>query len=159
MQMRPIAARDIDILRGSTVRSGDLFDPVTNLEYGQSYLERLRDLAESQALLPKVVAAYNAGPTPLARWNTTADLQGDPLLWIESISYRETRAYVPTVLRNFWMYEGGARDGRGSRESLAQGMWPRFPGAGGPIALRLTADGRPVTTSVASAGGQERTAN
>ena len=159
MQMRPIAARDIDILRGSTVRSGDLFDPVTNLEYGQSYLERLRDLAGSQALLPKVVAAYNAGPTPLARWNTTPDLQGDPLLWIESISYRETRAYVPTVLRNFWMYEGGARDGRGSRESLAQGMWPRFPGAGGPIALRLTADGRPVTTSVASAGGQERTAN
>ena len=159
MQLRPIAARDIDQQRGFTVRAGDLFDPVTNLEYGQSYLERLRDLSDSQGLLPKVIAAYNAGPTPLARWNQRPDLQGDPLLWIESISYRETRAYVPTVLRNFWMYEGAGRDGRGSREALAQGLWPRFPGLPGPIAIRLTPGGRTEATAVASAGGVVRAAN
>ncbi len=159
MQVRPIAARDIDQRRGFTVRDGDLFDPVTNLEYGQSYLERLRDLSDSQGLLPKVIAAYNAGPTPLARWNAKPDLQGDPLLWIESISYRETRAYVPIILRNFWMYEGAGADGRGSREALAQGLWPRFPGLPGPLAVRLTPDGRAEATAVASAGGDVRAAN
>ena len=159
MQVRPIAARDIDRLRGRTVRAGDLFDPVTNLEYGQSYLERLRDLPDAGALLPKVIAAYNAGPTPLARWNATPGLQGDPLLWIESISYRETRAYVPIILRNFWMYEGAAKDGRGSRASLAQGLWPRFPGAGPATALRLSPDGRTEGVAVASAGGAVRAAN
>ena len=159
MQLRPIAARDIDQQRGFTVGVGDLYDPVTNLEYGQSYLERLRDLSDSQGLLPKVIAAYNAGPTPLGRWNAKPDLQGDPLLWIESISYRETRAYVPTVLRNFWMYEGSGRDGRGSREALSQGLWPRFPGLPGPVAVRLTADGRAEATALASAGGRTRSAN
>ena len=159
MQVRPIAALDIDRLRGHTVRAGDLFDPVTNLEYGQSYLERLRNLPEAGGLLPKVIAAYNAGPTPLARWNATPGLQGDPLLWIESITYRETRAYVPIILRNFWMYEGAGRDGRGSREALAQGLWPRFPGAGPVTALRLSPDGRGDGTAVASVGGDVRSAN
>lgn len=159
MQVRPIAARDIDQVRGRMVGSGDLFDPVTNLEYGQSYLERLRDLSGTGALLPKVIAAYNAGPTPLVRWNVAPGLQGDPLLWIESISYRETRAYVPIILRNFWMYEGAAKDGRGSREALAQGLWPRFPGSGPVTALRLTPDGRAESPVVASAGGDMRSAN
>ena len=96
MQVRPIAATDIDRRRGGRpVRGGDLFDPVTNLEYGQSYLEQLRDGGDSQGLLPKVVAAYNAGTVPLARWNAKPDLQGDPLLWIESISYRETARLCP----------------------------------------------------------------
>ena len=156
MQVRPIAARDVDIQRGTTVRNGDLFDPVTNLEYGQSFLERLRDQSESGGLLPKVIAAYNAGATPLARWNARPDLGADPLLWIESISYRETRAYVPIILRNFWMYEGAGADGRGSREALAQGLWPRFPGQRGPTAVRIAPDGRASAVTLASAAGPSR---
>ena len=159
MQVRPIAARDVDNQRGRTVRSGDLFDPVTNLEYGQSFLERLRDLPDSGALLPKVIAAYNAGATPLARWNQRGDLSADPLLWIESISYRETRAYVPIILRNYWMYEGAGADGRGSREALAQGLWPRFPGGRGPTAVRIAPDGRASVVTVANATGGARGAN
>jgi len=159
MQVRPIAARDVDNRRGTTVRNGDLFDPVTNLEYGQSFLERLRDLSDSGGLLPKVIAAYNAGPTPLARWNVRTDLGADPLLWIESISYRETRAYVPIILRNFWMYEGAGADGRGSREALAQGLWPRFPGQRGPSAVRIAPDGRASAVTVANAAGASRSAN
>ena len=61
------------------------------------------------------------------------------LLYIESIPYWETRGYVTTVLRNYWMYEG--KDGRlksPSRAALAQGMWPKFPGLPGPSAVRLT---------------------
>ena len=32
--------------------------------------------------LPRVIASYNAGPLPVARWATIND-KGDPLLWIE----------------------------------------------------------------------------
>ena len=35
--------------------------------------------------------------------------RGDPLLWIESIPYWETRYYVPAVLRNMWVYQGLGR--------------------------------------------------
>jgi hypothetical protein len=51
-----------------------------------------------------VIAAYNAGPVPVERWAYYD--RGDPLLWIESIPYWETRFYVPSVLRNMWVIQG-----------------------------------------------------
>ena len=100
-------------------------------------------------LLPKVIAAYNAGPVPVALWNALTRDGGDPLLYIESIPYWETRGYVMTVLRNYWMYEG--QSGRAvspSRSALAQGMWPKFPGMAGPAAVRIA---RPVPRFIAPA--------
>jgi hypothetical protein len=75
------------------------------MEFGQSYIESLRDHHATGGLLPKVIAAYNAGPVPIAAWNSRAMDGGDPLLYIESIPYWETRGYVPIVLRNYWIYE------------------------------------------------------
>ena len=37
---------------------------------------------------------------------TAINDKGDPLLWIESLPYWETRYYVPAVLRNMWVYQG-----------------------------------------------------
>src|SRR5204863_2701784 len=68
--------------------------PSVNMEIGQSYLEQLRDQPFTGGLLPKVIASYNAGPTPVANWNTMIKDGGDPLLYIESIPYWETRGYV-----------------------------------------------------------------
>jgi soluble lytic murein transglycosylase len=43
------------------------------------------------------IAAYNAGPTPVAGWQSQrSNLDAD--FWIETISYRETRDYVARVL-------------------------------------------------------------
>src|SRR3546814_2915192 len=42
-------------------RSGPTGYPSTNMEYGQRYLERLRAMSATGGLLPKVMAAYNAG--------------------------------------------------------------------------------------------------
>ena len=84
----------------------------------------LRDSAATQGELPKIMAAYNAGLLPVTRWNTQVNDQGDPLLYMESIPYWETRGYVATVMRNYWMYErqakapSASRDGAG-RERLA----------------------------------------
>ena len=111
MQVRPGTASDIARARGA-VFTGSLTSPSTNMEYGQSYIEQLRDMAQTGGLLPKVIAAYNAGPAPLDRWNANPGVAKDPLLYIESIPYWETRGYVTIVLRNYWMYQqqGGPED-------------------------------------------------
>src|SRR3546814_7983463 len=64
-------------------------------------------------------------PAPVARWETEVRDQGDPLLYMESIPYWETRGYVGTVLRNYWMYEAQQGKPSVSRAALAQGEWPR----------------------------------
>lgn len=138
MQIVPAAATDYARERGITIDRGALAQPSVNMAVGQRTLERLSTQSFSGGLLPKVIAAYNAGPLPVTEWNTIVRDGGDPLLWIESIPYWETRGYVTTVLRNYWMYE--KKDGRttsASRAALAQGMWPKFPGLPGPSAVRL----------------------
>jgi soluble lytic murein transglycosylase-like protein len=146
MQVRPGTAGDMARSRGEVFEPRQLSEPSLNLEYGQSYLEHLRDLPATQGLLPKVMAAYNAGPGPVATWNVRRFDQGDPLLYIESLPYWETRGYVPIVFRNYWIYEQKANAPSTSRRALAQGLWPRFPGPGGGGAVRME-DGqmRPVT--------------
>ena len=136
MQVRPGTAQDMARARGAYLAASDLDRPTVNLEYGQSYLEKLRDLPATGGLLPKVIAAYNAGPTPLTRWNTEIRDNGDPLLFIESIPYWETRGYVSIILRNYWIYEMRQNKSSGSMNGLAQYLWPRFPNENGSIAVR-----------------------
>lgn len=118
--------------------SDQLFVPSTNMEYGQRYLENLRDMSATGGLLPKVMAAYNAGPLPVERWNSEVKDNGDPLLFIESLPYYETRAYVNIVMRNYWMYQIQAKGSAESLAGMAQGLWPTFPGAKGTRLVRLT---------------------
>ena len=73
------------------------------------------------------MAAYNAGLTPVTRWNDEVRDQGDPLTWMESIPYWETRSYVAIVMRNYWMYLRQADAEAPSRTALAQNQWPGFP--------------------------------
>ena len=128
MQVRPGTASDMAKARGTSFSKAQLFNPSTNLEYGQSYLEYLNRSSVTSGLLPKVIAAYNAGPSPVQRWNTEIRDNGDPLLFMESIPYVETRGYVSIILRNYWMYEKQAGIKSESRNAMAQNQWPRFPG-------------------------------
>jgi soluble lytic murein transglycosylase len=131
MQVLPTTADLVDRKRGGTVADhGALASPQVNMAYGQAYLEQLRDAAGTGGLLPKVIAAYNAGPNAVARWNIATRADSDPLLYIESIPYAETRGYVTTVLRNYWMYQRQSGEKTVSLKALAQGAWPRFPGIG-----------------------------
>jgi len=127
MQIMPGTARDHNRRLNLGASYADLNDPEVNLAYGQQHLVTLRDSHATQGLLPKIMAAYNAGLTPVSRWNTEINDQGDPLLWMESIPYWETRGYVSIVMRNYWMYERAAGVDSPSRRALAQGHWPQFP--------------------------------
>jgi len=140
MQVRPGTAGDIARARGEPFDRQLLTSPAANIEFGQSYIESLRDHNATGGLLPKVIAAYNAGPVPVAEWNSRRFDRGDPLLYIESLPYWETRGYVPIVLRNYWIYEEEAGKPGPSRAALAQGLWPRFPGMAGAGAVRLKPD-------------------
>lgn len=137
MQVRPGTAGDMGLA------GGNLTDPSINMAMGQNYIEHLRDNPVTGGLLPKVIAAYNAGPTPLARWNSEIRDNGDPLLFIESIPYWETRAYVGTVLRNMWVYERQLGTVTDSRALMAQGRWPRVPDA--PRGARIARAGTGVS--------------
>ena len=127
MQIMPGTARDHNRRLELGASYEDLNDPEVNLAYGQQHLEMLRDSGATGGLLPKIMAAYNAGLTPVDRWNSEINDQGDPLLWMESIPYWETRGYVAIVMRNYWMYERAAGVPSPSRRALAQGLWPVFP--------------------------------
>ncbi|MEO5493307.1 MAG: lytic transglycosylase domain-containing protein [Sphingomonas sp.] len=130
MQIMPAAAIDYARERGITVDRGALTMPSVNMAVGQRTLERLSTQSFANGSLIKVMAAYNAGPVPVTEWNSIVKDGGDPLLYIESIPYWETRGYVTTVMRNYWMYEAkGGRLQSPSREALAQGKWPKFPSA------------------------------
>jgi soluble lytic murein transglycosylase len=141
MQITPITVRQHAPRLGLDAAQVDIFDPRVNLAFGQQNLEMLRAAPATQGLLPKVMAAYNAGLTPITRWNHEVRDGGDPMLWMESLPYWETRGYVGIVLRNYWMYERQAGGPSESREALAQGMWPTFPGLEGAKGVRMAGNG------------------
>ena len=135
MQVRPGTAGDVARARG--VPLGILTDPATNLEYGQSFIELLRGKGATRGQLPKVIAAYNAGPLPVDRWNSIND-KGDPLLWVESLPYWETRYYVPSVLRNMFVYQGLSGEPQPELKAIAEHKWPAFPAARAYLGANIT---------------------
>jgi soluble lytic murein transglycosylase-like protein len=126
MQVLPVTAQLVSRNRGVPYTNGALTDPRYNLEYGQSFIEMMRGNPGTAGQLPRVIASYNAGPLPVARWATIND-KGDPLLWIESIPYWETRYYVPAVLRNMWVYQGLNHEGTPTLKAMVEHRWPSFP--------------------------------
>jgi soluble lytic murein transglycosylase-like protein len=126
MQVLPSTASTIAYQDGLGYSRENLFSPTLNLEFGQSFIERMRRSAYTGGQLPKVIASYNAGPLPVGRWAAIQD-KGDPVLWIESIPYWETRYYVPAVMRNLWVYQGLEDEDQASLKAMAQHRWPALP--------------------------------
>lgn len=73
-----------------------------NIRFGTTYLRDLLDrFGNNEAL---VSGAYNAGPHVVERW--MADRRtDDPVIWVETIPYFETRDYIPRVLAFATIYD------------------------------------------------------
>lgn len=78
-----------------------LYDPETSIVLGTAYLREKEDMYGNPYI---AIAAYNAGPTPTSRWLAQRPAM-DPDLWIETISYRETREYVARILAFSVIYD------------------------------------------------------
>lgn len=79
-----------------------LFDANNNLRLGIAHLASMLEKHGGQPFL--ATAAYNAGPTPVARWLAQRP-PNDIDLWIETIPYRETREYVARILAFAVIYD------------------------------------------------------
>ncbi|APE28891.1 transglycosylase SLT domain-containing protein [Aurantiacibacter gangjinensis] len=130
MQITPPTLRQHAGCVGRPAGAINVFDPEMNLALGQCNLQMVANHPATQGRLPQVMAAYNAGLTPITRWVREVNDQNDPLLYMEAIPYWETRGYVSIVMRNYWMYERQANAASPSRVALAQNAWPMFPDAG-----------------------------
>jgi soluble lytic murein transglycosylase len=79
-----------------------LYDPETNMVLGTAHMRH--ELDQHGGVAYQAIAAYNAGPAPVIRWNR--DRPGfDPDFWIETMTYRETREYVARVLAFSVIYD------------------------------------------------------
>ncbi|WP_246194122.1 transglycosylase SLT domain-containing protein [Pseudoxanthomonas jiangsuensis] len=102
MQLLPGTAAGVSRRTGLAYAGADsLYDASTNIALGSAYL---REMEDKYGATYVAIAAYNAGPTPVARWQSQRP-GFDPDIWIETISYKETRDYVARVLAFSVIYD------------------------------------------------------
>jgi soluble lytic murein transglycosylase len=102
MQLLPGTGAEVARKLGLPWRGAEsLYDPDTNIVLGSAYL---RQLLDKYGKPYQTIAAYNAGPAPVARWSSQRPSM-DPDFWIETISYKETREYVARVLAFSTIYD------------------------------------------------------
>jgi len=106
MQMIPRYAQAEARMVGLPFRQSWLTDdPQYNLRLGRGFLDDLVDDFGGSYIL--AAAAYNAGPSRARQWiRDFGDPRAgtDPVDWIESIPFSETRNYVQRVLENTQVY-------------------------------------------------------
>ena len=74
----------------------------------------------------KTLAAYNAGPGKLGRWESKINYQNDPLMFMESIPSPETRNFIEQVFIALWIYRFRLDQSAPSLTQLAEGNWPHY---------------------------------
>lgn len=126
MQLMPatasyIAGRNFD--RSNLL---ELHDPELNLTLGQRYVSHLLEISDLENNLFYLLAAYNSGPTQVARWRRDMNVSNDPLLFIETIPAAETRDFVERVLANYWIYSLQLDKPTPSLDAAAAGDWPLY---------------------------------
>lgn len=76
--------------------SSQLLDPETNIQIGTQYLESVYQQFGQNRIFAS--AAYNAGPGRVRTWQGNSAGRLDPVAFIETIPFSETRGYVKNVL-------------------------------------------------------------
>jgi soluble lytic murein transglycosylase len=127
MQLMPVTVAEAAEKLGQEPPDGDeLLEPPVNLALGQAYLDRLLDGGLVGGNLFYMAAAYNCGPTCLARWRRSLAIEDDPLLFLEALPSEQTRAYVKKVMLNLWTYRARLGQPIPSLRDLAENRWPMY---------------------------------
>jgi soluble lytic murein transglycosylase len=102
MQVMPGTGQTLGRSSGiGRVDAAQLEDPDLNMRLGTQFVADL--LHRTQGNVPEMLAAYNAGPARLDRWQGFPEAQ-DPELFAERIPFDETRNYVKIVQANAHIY-------------------------------------------------------
>jgi len=104
-----------------------LRDPERNIQIGCWYLEKIyeqyRDTPDPE---PRVIAAYNAGPSRAAEWSKVSEgsraLSGEE--FINKIEIPSTRAYVISILERYRKLKGPAQSTTSLHNSSSPGQKP-----------------------------------
>jgi soluble lytic murein transglycosylase len=106
MQLMPATARGMADAVGIEFVASRLTEPLYNARLGTEYLARMLSRYRGSYVL--ATAAYNAGPGRIDQWIATfgdpRDPAVDPVIWVESIPFGETRNYVMRVLESLHVY-------------------------------------------------------
>lgn len=136
MQMLPSTARVVERRVGETLLSeasasepaGDVItrlnNPALSARYGAEYLRMIAKEPAINNSLIYLLIGYNAGPGTAANWKAASHSIEDPLVFIESIPYAETRNYVMQVLAQYWIYQSSMDAEPASLKDLGDGKWP-----------------------------------
>jgi soluble lytic murein transglycosylase-like protein len=139
MQLMPRTAASIG--KNKLLRKGkgreSLFEPKMNLILGSKYISHLMKEQVVSRNLFKVLAAYNAGPGKLRRWERLVNYKNDPLLFIESIPSKETRHFIKKVLFGLWIYRFRLNEPAPTLNQIASGSWPRYTSVAGRVSQRI----------------------
>ena len=101
MQVMPPVGRTLARSKGIPGYSDEsLYDPVVNIELGTTHLS---SLFRRTSNIERVLAAYNAGESRVARWIQKKG-SSDPEIFTERIPFVETRDYVRSIVRNRAFY-------------------------------------------------------
>lgn len=128
MQLMPNTAyhvAGVDMFRDYEGKSL-LKSPEVSLDLGQEYVEQLLNNPLVGQDLLSLAIAYNAGPGTLSRWKSERTDIDDPLLFVETLPFAETRNYVERVLANYWIYRMRFDQPNDSMQALAEGRWARY---------------------------------
>ncbi|MFZ2620805.1 MAG: lytic transglycosylase domain-containing protein [Alphaproteobacteria bacterium] len=121
MQIMPNTADYIRRKQGKFDLPNELLDrPDVSTSLAQWYVQHLMEQKDQNLL--HVVAAYNAGPGNVKKWLADKDMKpNDPLVFVESIPFAETRKYVRNVFTNLWLYQDRFKKQAPTRVAMARG--------------------------------------
>ncbi len=106
MQLMPATARATARIIQVTYSRKRLTEPAYNTALGRAHLSTLLESFDGSYIL--TLAAYNAGRQRVRKWikayGDPRHPEADPIDWVESIPFEETRNYVQRILEGLQVY-------------------------------------------------------
>lgn len=124
MQIMPGTAAHIRHKQGKRrLPKSYVYRPDINVKLGQYYLGYL--LEEFNGNLIYAIAAYNAGPGNVKKWQKRGLDANGPIAFVENIPFPETKHYVKKVMSNYWAYRNKFDQSLSTLRQVSRNYWPK----------------------------------